>query len=64
MKAIKDVVISLIKKLPDNTTIDDIMEQLYVKQKVLKGQEQLREGNFYTHKEAKEILSEWLSKVV
>ena len=60
MKPIKDDVISLIKKMPDDTTIEDIMEQLYVKQKILKGQNQLASGNFYTHDEAKEILSEWL----
>jgi len=60
MSTIKETVISLVKKLPDNSTLEDIMEHLYVKQKILKGQEQLEIGQFYTHEEAKEIMKECL----
>ncbi|HLG30157.1 MAG TPA: hypothetical protein VI387_08110 [Candidatus Brocadiales bacterium] len=60
MPTIKDAVISLVKKLPENSTLEDIMEHLYVKQKILKGQKQLGTGQFYTHEEAKEIMKEWL----
>lgn len=60
MPTIKDAVISLVKKLPENSTLEDIMEHLYVKQKILKGQKQLETGQFYTHEEAKEIMKEWL----
>jgi len=56
----KEAVISLVKKLPENSTLEDIMEHLYVKQKILKGQKQLETGHFYTHEEAKEIMEEWL----
>jgi hypothetical protein len=56
----KKTVISLVKKLPENSTLEDIMEHLYVKQKILKGQRQLETGQFYTHEEAKEIMKEWL----
>lgn len=60
MLTTKEAVISLVKKLPENSTLEDIMEHLYVKQKVLKGQKQLETGQFYTHEEAKEIMEEWL----
>ncbi len=60
MSTIKEEVISLVKKMPENTTLEDIMEQIYVKQKILKGQKQLESGQFYTHDEAREIMSEWL----
>ncbi len=60
MPTIKEAVISLVKKLPENSTLEDIMEHLYVKQKILKGQRQLETGQFYTHGEAKEIMKEWL----
>ena len=60
MMPIKEEVISLVKKMPENSTIEDIIEHLYVKQKILKGQKQLEAGQFYTHEEAKEILNEWL----
>jgi len=60
MLTIKEAVISLVKKLPENSTLEDIMEHLYVKQKILKGQKQLETGQFYTHEEAKGMMKEWL----
>lgn len=60
MANIKEEVISLLKELPDNSTLEDIMEFLYVKQKILKGQKELEKGQFYTHEEAKEMIKEWL----
>ena len=60
MPTIKEEVIALVKKLPENSTLEDIMEHLYVKQKILKGQKQLESGQFYTHDEAKEIMKKWL----
>lgn len=60
MPTTKESVISLLKKLPEDSTLEDIMEHLYVKQKILKGQKELESGQFYTHEEAKEIMKEWL----
>ncbi|ODS38684.1 hypothetical protein BEH94_03565 [Candidatus Altiarchaeales archaeon WOR_SM1_SCG] len=60
MQTVKENVISLVKSMPENSGVEDIMEQLYVKQKILKGQKQLETGQFYTHEEAKEIMKEWL----
>ena len=60
MPTIKESVISIVKEMPENATLEDIMESLYVKQKIIKGQSQLESGQFYTHEEAKEILKEWL----
>ncbi len=58
MQTIKEGVISLVQNLPDGSTLDDIMEQLYVQQKILKGQKQLETGQFYTYEEAKEMMKE------
>ncbi len=60
MPTVKESVMSMVKDMPENATLEDIMESLYVKQKILKGQKQLEAGQFYTHKEAKEIMKEWL----
>lgn len=57
---IKESIISMLKDMPDNSTLEDIMEFLYVKQKILKGQQQLEAGQFYTHEEAKELMAEWV----
>lgn len=61
MSQVKDSVIAMVRSLPDDVTIEDIMERLYVEQKILKGQQQLREGKFHTHEEAKAILKKWLA---
>lgn len=60
MSTVKENVISLVKKMPKKSTLEDIMEHLYIKQKILKGQRQLETGQFYTHEEAKEIMRVWL----
>jgi hypothetical protein len=54
----KEAVISLVKKLPENSTLDDIMKHLYIKQKILKGQKQLETGQFCAHEKVKEIMEE------
>ena len=38
MSTIKESVISIVKEMPENATLEDIMESLYVKQKIIKGQ--------------------------
>ncbi len=60
MATIKESVLSIVKEMPENATLEDIMESLYVKQKILKGQKQLEAGQFYTHEEAKELMKKWL----
>ena len=57
---IKDDVISLIKQLPEDATLDDIMYHLYVKQKILRGKEQIKEGKTYSHDQVKEMSKKWL----
>jgi hypothetical protein len=37
MNAIKEDVISLVSQMPEYSTLEDIMEHLYVMQKILKG---------------------------
>ncbi len=56
----KDAVIALIKSLPDNVTLEDIMYHLYVKEKILKGQKQLAEGQAYSQEEIEDQVEQWL----
>lgn len=60
MPNIKEAVMSMVKEMPENATLEDIMESLYVKQKILKGKNQLEAGQFYTHEEAKDMMKAWL----
>ena len=49
---LKEEIIELIKKLPENATIDDIMYHLYVKKKILSGINELDRGKIIPHEKA------------
>jgi len=51
---IKEEVIKFIKNLPKDTTLEDIQYHLFVKQKLLRAESQIREGKTYPHDEVME----------
>jgi len=61
---LKEEIIELIKRLPDNATIDDIMYHLYVKKKIIAGIEDIDQGRVVPHEQvmenAKKRLEQWL----
>ncbi len=56
----KENIIEMIKGLPDDISMEDIIEAIYVRKKIEKGLKDSEEGNLYTHEEAKELLKKWL----
>jgi len=58
--SIKKEVISLIKELPEDITLEDIMYHLYVKQKLLKAKEDIAQGRTYSHEQVKKMAEKWL----
>jgi len=56
---IKDQIISFIKSLPDNITLEDIMYQLYVREKIFRGIKDADEGKKVSNEQAKEIIEKW-----
>lgn len=56
---IKDQIISFIKSLPDDITIEDIMYHLYVKEKIIRGIKEADEGKKVSNEKAKEIIEKW-----
>jgi predicted transcriptional regulator len=62
MSGVKQQVIKMIETMSDEITIDDIMAELYFKMQVDAGLKELDEGKGIPHEEAKERLSQWLSK--
>lgn len=60
MSAIKDEVSSLLERLPDDTTIEDIQYHLYVMEKVRNGLESIERDGGLTHQQVEERLSKWL----
>ncbi|MCU0703430.1 MAG: hypothetical protein MUF18_05580 [Fimbriiglobus sp.] len=59
--AVKDAVIDAIYLMPDDATVEDILEALYVRQKIDTGLKDIAEGRTLTHDEAKKRLGKWLS---
>ena len=56
----KEAVIEMIRRLPDDATVADIMAELYFRQKVDVGLRQLDSAEGIEHEDAKKRLSSWL----
>jgi predicted transcriptional regulator len=57
----KEIVFESISKLPDEFSIEEIIERLIIIEKIEKGQQQIKEGKVNTQEEAKAKLGKWLS---
>jgi len=61
---LKEEVIALISKLPEDVTLDDIMYHLYVKKKILIGIKEVEQDKLIPHEKvmenAKKRLEKWL----
>jgi hypothetical protein len=57
----KSIVIESINKLPDEFSIDDIIERLMIIEKIEKGRLEVRDGKINTEDEAKAKLNKWLN---
>jgi hypothetical protein len=58
----KEQVIEMIRQLPDESTVDDIMEELYFRMQVDRGIKELDAGKGISHHEVRDRLSRWLEK--
>ena len=56
---IKDQIVSFIKKLPDDISLEDIMYHLYVREKIFNSIKESDEGKKVSNKKAKEIIEKW-----
>jgi len=56
----KEKIKTTIDALPDNFTIEDIIEKLIVLDKIEQGLNDVKEGKVYSTEEAKKRLDKWL----
>ena len=56
---IKDQIVSFIKTLPDDISLEDIMYHLYVREKIFHSIKDADEGKKVSNKKAKEIIEKW-----
>jgi predicted transcriptional regulator len=59
MAKAKTEALELIKKLPDDVTTGGIMDELFFKQQVEKGLQDVAEGRVLTQAELKERIARW-----
>jgi predicted transcriptional regulator len=62
MQSVKEEAIQLIRRLPDDTTLEDIQYHLYVQQKVQRGMQDVEEGRVYTQEEVEKRMKRWVSE--
>jgi predicted transcriptional regulator len=57
---VKEQVLEVITRMPDDSTLDDIGYELYVIESVQKGLAELDRGEYLTHEQAREKLRKWV----
>ena len=62
MFTVKDQVLQLVTALPNDVTVDDIIEELYFKIQVDEGLKELDEGKGIPHDKVKDRMSKWLTR--
>ena len=55
----KENVMQMIKELPDDITLEDIMYHLYAREKIIRGLKDADEGKKVSNEQAKEIIEKW-----
>lgn len=56
----KELALQTIKSLPEDATMDDIIEALFIAVKAQNGLKDVKEGNVISHEEMKERIKSWL----
>jgi predicted transcriptional regulator len=59
MSRAKEEALELIQRLPDTATISDILDELYFKEQVDRGMQDVVAGRTISHDELKERIAQW-----
>ncbi len=63
MATAKSEALEMIQNLPDDITTGVVMEELFFKQQVEKGLQDVAEGHVVSHEELKERIARWRNSV-
>ncbi|MFW9989389.1 MAG: hypothetical protein ACFFC3_12100 [Candidatus Odinarchaeota archaeon] len=55
----KENILQMIKELPDDSTLEDIMYHLYAREKIIRGLKDADEGRKVSNEKAKEVIEKW-----
>lgn len=62
MQKAKEEVIEILKRLPDNSTLEEIQYHLYVRQKIERGIKDIEDGRTSTQEEMEKWMEKWLER--
>ena len=62
MTIAKQQILELIKDLPEEVDIDEVMYRLYLRQKLEAAEKDVREGRLVSHEEVIKETSKWFEK--
>lgn len=62
MTIAKQQVLELIKELPEEVDIDELIHRLYLRQKLEAAEKDVREGRLISHEEVVKETSRWFEK--
>ena len=62
MVSVKDEVAALLRRLPDDCSVEDVQYHLYVMEKVRRGLERADKEGVIEHDEAEARFSKWLTE--
>jgi predicted transcriptional regulator len=58
----KELVINTLKKLPEETSIEEILEEIEILAAIQQGEDAADAGRVISHEEVKNMVSSWTSK--
>ena len=57
----KSAVLDVVSQLPDEVSVDEVIERLIIVEKIDKGQQQVKDNKVRSEEQAREKLNKWLS---
>lgn len=62
MQTVKKEISDLLKRLPEDCTLEDVQYHLYVLQKIERGLKDVEEGRVYTQEKVEKMMAKWIEK--
>lgn len=56
----KEMILQVVNELPEEVSLDDVVERLILLQNFEKGRQQYHDGQYFTHEEVGKRLEKWL----
>ena len=60
MSTAKEEVRKLLEQLPDNSSFEDIQYHIYVREKIERGLDEIKQGHVLSQEEVERRMSKWL----